>query len=68
LSAGLEDFRIEKYVKIDAKKSLIECTASDIMLILPDKIPATNFTIIIVAFDITDNIDANFFSYNIFIA
>ena len=50
-----------KKVRIDAKKSLNECIASDIILILPDKVPAINLRTIITAFEVIESPAANFF-------
>ena len=51
-----------KKVRIEAKKSLNECIASDIILILPDKVPAINLRTIITAFEVIESPAANFFS------
>ena len=61
LSAGSDDFITAKNVRTDARKSLRECTASEIILILPERIPAISFNKIITAFEQIDNPAANFF-------
>ena len=52
---------LQKKVNTDAKKSENECIASDIILILPDRIPATIFNNIITALDVIESPAATFF-------
>lgn len=65
LSAGSEDFITAKKVNTEAKKSLKECIASEIILILPDEIPAISFNKIMTAFEHIERPAANFFCVTI---
>ena len=66
-SAGSEDFITAKKVSTDARKSLSECMASEMILIEPEITPATNFKMIITALEVIERPAANFFSVIIFI-
>ena len=59
-----EDFVIEKRAIIEARRSLIECIASEIILIEPEINPANNLMTINVEFDRTEKAAANFFSFS----
>ena len=60
-SAGSEDFDTEKKVSKEAMKSPSECIASDIILKLPEIIPAIIFNTVSKTFDVIDNKAVNFF-------
>lgn len=61
MSAGSLERDTAKKVKTDAKKSLNECIASEMILILPETSPAMNLSIIIIAFDMIEVDATNFF-------
>ena len=60
MSAGSADLITAKKVRTDARKSLNECMASDIILILPEIIPTINLNTIVTEFEIIDNAAAYF--------